>query len=184
MVKTVCTAVCGDGVFIAEKEECDDENQKNGDGCSMACALEDGYSCSQSGKETTKCKEIVASADDLTATMALNPPTYSWVKSNRASFRAAFIEDMAYNLGLPLSLMAVKSLEADGEAKVLVCRMHVSLFPLIALLHTRAFVLTSAIHCWTRYFGRGSLALPHVLVLQNPSVLHAKWFGSPAWVFH
>jgi fibro-slime domain-containing protein len=37
--------VCGDGVLQAEVEECDDDNDADGDGCSAKCAVEAGYSC-------------------------------------------------------------------------------------------------------------------------------------------
>lgn len=35
---------CGDGV-IADEEECDDENSRNGDGCTGECLIETGWSC-------------------------------------------------------------------------------------------------------------------------------------------
>ena len=39
-----CSAVCGDGIKFPN-EMCDDGNQRAGDGCSVACGFEDGYSC-------------------------------------------------------------------------------------------------------------------------------------------
>ena len=43
---SVCAPiVCGDGIVNGE-EDCDDGNTTAGDGCSDACATEDGYSCS------------------------------------------------------------------------------------------------------------------------------------------
>lgn len=43
----VCNAVCGNGL-VEGGETCDDQNQTNGDGCSMACTVEPGYSCAGS----------------------------------------------------------------------------------------------------------------------------------------
>jgi cysteine-rich repeat protein len=37
-------AACGDGV-LDEGEQCDDENDTNGDGCSNACLIENGFEC-------------------------------------------------------------------------------------------------------------------------------------------
>ncbi|MFP2909347.1 DUF4215 domain-containing protein, partial [Pyxidicoccus sp. 3LFB2] len=36
---------CGDGV-VSLREDCDDNNTTNGDGCSATCAVENGYACS------------------------------------------------------------------------------------------------------------------------------------------
>jgi cysteine-rich repeat protein len=38
------TSTCGNGVLDA-REGCDDANQNDGDGCSSACAVEDGWFC-------------------------------------------------------------------------------------------------------------------------------------------
>jgi cysteine-rich repeat protein len=112
LAKSVCTEVCGDGVFTPG-EDCDDGNTKGGDGCTADCKIEDGFTCTQSGKASTKCTAIVVSADDLIAAISLNPPLYSWVEANTKVFRAGFREDMASNLGLPLSLFAVKEVSPD-----------------------------------------------------------------------
>lgn len=40
---TSCNSPCGDGLRI--NEECDDGNTLDGDGCSSACEVEDGYEC-------------------------------------------------------------------------------------------------------------------------------------------
>eukprot|EP01097_Dermamoeba_algensis_P006150 TRINITY_DN3870_c0_g1_i3.p1 TRINITY_DN3870_c0_g1~~TRINITY_DN3870_c0_g1_i3.p1 ORF type:complete len:680 (-),score=173.12 TRINITY_DN3870_c0_g1_i3:253-2292(-) len=45
-----CNTQCGDGVWIQEKEYCDDGNKMNGDGCSSKCEIESGYSCLNSLK--------------------------------------------------------------------------------------------------------------------------------------
>ena len=37
--------MCGDGIVIVDSEECDDGGNENGDGCSAACLLEDGFGC-------------------------------------------------------------------------------------------------------------------------------------------
>lgn len=46
---TVCRRViedgCGDGIFDPSREKCDDYNNKNGDGCSKYCLVEEGYIC-------------------------------------------------------------------------------------------------------------------------------------------
>ena len=39
-----CSAQCGDGIVFGD-EQCDDGNLRNGDGCSDACAQEEGYMC-------------------------------------------------------------------------------------------------------------------------------------------
>ena len=43
--KDVCTSTCGDG-FKAHSEACDDGNNDDDDGCSNACLIEAGYTCS------------------------------------------------------------------------------------------------------------------------------------------
>ena len=50
--------VCGDGVWN-EGEGCDDGNSKNGDGCSQACTVEQGYYCHNG----VKCFEVEAGPD-------------------------------------------------------------------------------------------------------------------------
>lgn len=40
-----CYAACGDGIRVAI-EECDDNGRVNGDGCSIDCKIENGYTCS------------------------------------------------------------------------------------------------------------------------------------------
>lgn len=37
--------MCGDGIVIADEEECDDKNTKNNDGCSSHCQQEDSFIC-------------------------------------------------------------------------------------------------------------------------------------------
>jgi len=41
----VCLPVCGDGIIISPKEECDDQNTKDLDGCNSSCEIEIGYTC-------------------------------------------------------------------------------------------------------------------------------------------
>jgi len=43
-VDEVCTTACGDGNVDLD-EQCDDGNQFSGDGCTLACAIEAGYTC-------------------------------------------------------------------------------------------------------------------------------------------
>ena len=41
----ICEEICGDGLKVGN-EECDDNNTKDGDGCSSKCKVETGYNCS------------------------------------------------------------------------------------------------------------------------------------------
>jgi cysteine-rich repeat protein len=43
-VNNVCQ-LCGNGVWVADGEECDDGNTVSGDGCSSNCEVENGWSC-------------------------------------------------------------------------------------------------------------------------------------------
>ena len=43
----VCTEVCGNSI-ITISETCDDGNMINNDGCSSACLIETGFTCSNS----------------------------------------------------------------------------------------------------------------------------------------
>lgn len=62
-----CGPSCGDGRIDADlQEECDDGNDKSGDGCSSACKLEPGWTCSKPGVrcEATACGDgIVAGSE-------------------------------------------------------------------------------------------------------------------------
>lgn len=50
-----CLSDCGDGMRVAS-EECDDGNVADGDGCSSACAVEAGFSCTtESFTDTQPC---------------------------------------------------------------------------------------------------------------------------------
>jgi cysteine-rich repeat protein len=43
---SACSTVCGDNIWVGPgKEECDDGNAANGDGCSSACTIEPGAAC-------------------------------------------------------------------------------------------------------------------------------------------
>ena len=42
---SACAKSCGDGVLLAE--DCEDGNTMPGDGCSVTCTVEPGYSCAQ-----------------------------------------------------------------------------------------------------------------------------------------
>jgi cysteine-rich repeat protein len=39
-ILTLNGSICGNGYFEPQKEECDDGNLKNGDGCSKECRVE------------------------------------------------------------------------------------------------------------------------------------------------
>ncbi|CAJ1437050.1 unnamed protein product [Effrenium voratum] len=43
--KEVCTPICGDGILMTPMEECDDNNNQPGDGCSPDCKVEPLYEC-------------------------------------------------------------------------------------------------------------------------------------------
>ena len=43
--ESACGATCGDGLLAAGSEECDDGNDEDGDGCSSACVIEEGWVC-------------------------------------------------------------------------------------------------------------------------------------------
>ena len=40
----ICTEICGDGLDFGTYE-CDDGNNRNGDGCSSKCKIEKDYGC-------------------------------------------------------------------------------------------------------------------------------------------
>ena len=42
---TVDCPVCGDGILQVDSEECDDDGNDDGDGCSASCVLENGFGC-------------------------------------------------------------------------------------------------------------------------------------------
>jgi len=42
-----CDSICGDGLQVGT-EECDDGNNKDGDGCSSECKIEPGSVCKSS----------------------------------------------------------------------------------------------------------------------------------------
>lgn len=47
--KKPCLPVCGDGIVLHDYEDCDDGNRLQYDGCSQACTVECGWTCSESG---------------------------------------------------------------------------------------------------------------------------------------
>ena len=52
----VCDEVCGDGWIF--EDQCDDGNNKNGDGCSSECKIEKGWTCKKTGTEgPSVCRE-------------------------------------------------------------------------------------------------------------------------------
>lgn len=50
-----CQTVCGDGIFMAVNEECDDGNNNNNDGCSSICKPETDWSCSNQNFLKSTC---------------------------------------------------------------------------------------------------------------------------------
>ena len=53
--------LCGDSL-LAASEQCDDGNGADGDGCSLACAIEEGWICSA----PLQCREIETCGNGLT----------------------------------------------------------------------------------------------------------------------
>lgn len=47
--KNCSQAICGDGYIVFQKEECDDNNTNDGDGCSSKCVKEVGFNCDNVG---------------------------------------------------------------------------------------------------------------------------------------
>ncbi|XP_065844295.1 uncharacterized protein [Oscarella lobularis] len=47
--------LCGDGIVQVDSEECDDGRNDDGDGCSAACLLEDGFGCRVPVENRTIC---------------------------------------------------------------------------------------------------------------------------------
>ena len=55
------TEACGDGV-IAQFEGCDDGNTEDGDGCSSACLIEEGFNCQGTPSECTSNSRVYPTA--------------------------------------------------------------------------------------------------------------------------
>ena len=49
-------SICGNGEVTGD-EACDDSNTEDGDGCSSACVIEDGWKCEEPGQPCTKIEE-------------------------------------------------------------------------------------------------------------------------------
>ncbi|CAD8181855.1 unnamed protein product [Paramecium octaurelia] len=49
-----CQPICGNGI-VTDDEECDDQNQLNGDGCSSQCKIEQNYVCRNLQYSFTEC---------------------------------------------------------------------------------------------------------------------------------
>ena len=54
---TYCIEICGDGVDH-HFYQCDDGNKASGDGCSSACQIETGWSCTDNANLLTTCTPI------------------------------------------------------------------------------------------------------------------------------
>jgi cysteine-rich repeat protein len=60
-----CTATCGNG-NLETGEECDDGNLIDSDGCSKACKIEGGFTCStQTNPDTQPCTQTIYSGECL-----------------------------------------------------------------------------------------------------------------------
>jgi cysteine-rich repeat protein len=91
---SACDVVRGDGFRVLGKEACDDGNAINGDGCSIAMAIESRYDCSEdsSGKSTCKnCGNGVLEGDEACddanvskACLSCNSVKPGWVCSGTA----------------------------------------------------------------------------------------------------
>jgi cysteine-rich repeat protein len=69
--KDNCTTRCGDGLRVAGKEQCDDNNTVSGDGCSNSCTVELGWyinssACARSVMYTT-CGDARKAGPELSA---------------------------------------------------------------------------------------------------------------------
>jgi len=61
----VCLPVCGDGIIISPKEECDDQNTKDLDGCNSSCKIEIGFTCSSTpSKCISNCGDIIKASNE------------------------------------------------------------------------------------------------------------------------
>jgi len=60
---STCAAGCGNGLFDAAVEECDDGNNDPGDGCSPICRVEPGATC-DTGVQPSDCNNTCATDDD------------------------------------------------------------------------------------------------------------------------
>lgn len=70
-VDSTCQDLCGDGVVTFE--QCDDGNQRPDDGCSAACTIEAGYSCTLVQREPPAGAEPLPLDPDA-GTMGAAPP--------------------------------------------------------------------------------------------------------------
>lgn len=88
---SVCSAVCGDKIFLQSLEECDDGNKVDGDGCSSSCTVESGWRCSNNicvpnvcgdgyvmGNET--CDDKNTKSDDGCSSTCQVEPSYTCSK--------------------------------------------------------------------------------------------------------
>ena len=61
----MCLPVCGDGIIISPKEECDDQNTKDLDGCNSSCKIEIGYICAAvPSKCESNCGDTVKASNE------------------------------------------------------------------------------------------------------------------------
>jgi cysteine-rich repeat protein len=95
MLNGACEFVCGNGYMTtnaddgdANDEACDDGNFDNYDGCTMACAVEDGYSCTQDANKLSTC----CIADFLVT-------DFAWEDTNYAYFEIMFAKDFVLPSG-------------------------------------------------------------------------------------
>jgi cysteine-rich repeat protein len=54
---SICSTFCGDAK-LAGLEQCDDGNTVNGDGCSSACKIESGWSCTDVVCQRSSCSQV------------------------------------------------------------------------------------------------------------------------------
>lgn len=74
---SVCTTVCGDGIFVEGHEACDDGNLSDDDGCSALCDVEGYYACSG---DPSECSCVVYVSLIGTST---TPDGSSWTEAYR-----------------------------------------------------------------------------------------------------
>ncbi|CAD8114329.1 unnamed protein product [Paramecium sonneborni] len=51
----ICKSYCGNGMISLDEEECDDENNEDGDGCSRLCKIETDYQCKNFEYSFSQC---------------------------------------------------------------------------------------------------------------------------------
>jgi fibro-slime domain-containing protein len=82
-----CQPICGDGIVIAGKEECDDHDTTRNDGCSPACKEEPFWNCTNlPGQPSTCASTIECGNDAVEPGEVCDPPLVNGCSSDCESF--------------------------------------------------------------------------------------------------